>query len=49
VPESAVGTARFQLTFSGHLASEPILHKLATEFGLVTNVRRANIEERGAG
>ena len=35
------------LTFPGHLASEPILHRLATEFGLVTNIRRANIEERG--
>jgi len=47
VPESAVGTARLHLTFPGLLASEPILHKLATEFGLVTNIRRANIEERG--
>ena len=47
MPESAVGTARLHLTFPGHLASEPILHKLATEFGLVTNIRRANIEERG--
>jgi len=47
VPESAVGTARLHLTFPGTLASEPILHGLATEFGLVTNIRRANIEERG--
>lgn len=47
MPESAVATARLHLTFPGHLASEPILHKLATEFELVTNVRRANIEERG--
>ena len=47
MPESAVGTARFHLTFPGQLTSEPILHKLATEFGLVTNIRRANIEERG--
>jgi ABC-type methionine transport system ATPase subunit len=42
-----VGTARLHLTFPGHLASEPILHRLAIEFGLVTNIRRANIEERG--
>jgi hypothetical protein len=42
-----VGTARLHLTFPGHLASEPILHRLATEFGLVTNIRRANIEEWG--
>lgn len=47
MPESAVATARFHITLPGHLASEPILHRLATEFGLVTNVRRANIEERG--
>jgi ABC-type methionine transport system ATPase subunit len=47
VPESIVGSARLHLTFPGHLASEPVLHRLATEFGLVTNIRRANIEERG--
>jgi L-aspartate semialdehyde sulfurtransferase ferredoxin len=47
VPESIVSSARLHLTFPGHLASEPILHRLATEFGLVTNIRRANIEERG--
>ena len=47
MPESAVGTARLHLTFPGTLASEPILHGLETEFGLVTNIRRANIEERG--
>ena len=47
MPESAVGTARLHLTFPGTLASEPILHGLATEFGLVTNIRRANIDDRG--
>src|SRR5262245_37142654 len=47
VPESVVSTARLHLTFPGHLASEPVLHGMATEFGLVTNIRRANIEERG--
>ena len=47
MPESAVGTARLHLTFPGHIPSEPNLHRLATEFGLVTNIRRANIEERG--
>ena len=40
-------SARLHLTFPGHLASEPVLHGLATEFGLVTNIRRANIEDRG--
>lgn len=47
MPESAVSTAHLHLTFPGHLASEPVLHGLATAFGLVTNIRRANIEERG--
>ena len=47
MPESAVTRARLHLTFPGDLASEPVLHGLATEFGLVTNIRRANIEERG--
>ena len=42
-----MSTARLHLTFPGRLASEPILHRLATGFGLVTNIRRANIEERG--
>jgi hypothetical protein len=42
-----VSTARLHLTFPGRLASEPVLHRLATGFDLVTNIRRANIEERG--
>ena len=42
-----MSTARLHLTFPSRLASEPILHRLATGFGLVTNIRRANIEERG--
>ena len=42
-----MGTSRLHLTFPGHLASEPILHQVASEFGLVTNIRRANIEDRG--
>jgi ABC-type methionine transport system ATPase subunit len=44
-----VSSARLHLTFPGRLASEPILHRLATEFGLVTNIRRANIEEERGG
>ena len=47
MPESAVGKARLHVTFPGHLASEPILHRVASEFGLVTNIRRANIDDRG--
>ena len=47
MPESAVGKVRLHVTFPGHLASEPILHRVASEFGLVTNIRRANIDDRG--
>ncbi len=41
-------TGRFHLTFPEHLINEPVIHRLGTEFGLVTNIRRANIEERQA-
>jgi ABC-type methionine transport system ATPase subunit len=43
-----VTKARFHLTFPEHLISEPVIHRVGTEFGLVTNIRRANIEERFA-
>jgi ABC-type methionine transport system ATPase subunit len=47
VPESAGGKARLHVTFPGHLASEPILHRVASEVGLVTNIQRATIDDRG--
>lgn len=37
--------ARFHLTFPQHLISEPVIHRVGKDFGLVTNIRRANIEE----
>ena len=40
--------ARFHLTFPDHLISEPVIHRVGSEFGLVTNIRRANIEEHQA-
>ncbi len=43
-----MSTGRFHLTFPEHLINEPVIHRLGTEFGLVTNIRRANIEERQA-
>jgi ABC-type methionine transport system ATPase subunit len=42
-----VATAHLHLTFPPELVSQPILHRLGAEFDLVTNIRRANIEERG--
>ena len=38
-------SARFHLTFPEHLISEPVIHRVGTDFELVTNIRRANIEE----
>ena len=37
--------ARFHLTFPEHLISEPVIHRVGRDFDLVTNIRRANIEE----
>lgn len=39
--------ARLHLTFPEHLASEPVIHRVGAEFGLVTNIHRANLEDRG--
>jgi len=39
--------ARLHLTFPERLISEPVIQRVGTEFDLVTNIRRANIEERG--
>jgi ABC-type methionine transport system ATPase subunit len=38
---------RLHLTFPQALISEPVIHRVGKEFDLVTNIRRANIEERG--
>lgn len=38
--------SRFHLTFPEHLINEPVIHRLGKDFDLVTNIRRANIEER---
>ncbi len=40
--------ARFHLTFPEHLIQEPVIHRIGKDFDLVTNIRRANIEERMA-
>jgi ABC-type methionine transport system ATPase subunit len=36
---------RVHLTFPENLVQEPIIHTLATRFDIVTNIRRANVEE----
>jgi ABC-type methionine transport system ATPase subunit len=37
------------LTLPQRLTSEPILHRLGAELGLVVNIRRANLEEDRGG
>jgi ABC-type methionine transport system ATPase subunit len=36
---------RVHLTFPENLVQEPIIYRLATDFDIVTNIRRANVEE----
>jgi ABC-type methionine transport system ATPase subunit len=40
--------SRFHLTFPHHLIDEPLIYRLGTEFDVVTNIRRANVEENVA-
>lgn len=44
--EPSVGgsTARWHLTFPGHLVAEPIVTHLVSDHGLVLNLRRADID-----
>lgn len=41
-------TAKLHLTFPEHLIEEPVVYGLSQEFGVVTNIKRANVEERFA-
>jgi len=36
---------KLHLTFPERLINEPIIHRLGKDFDLVTNIRRANIDE----
>jgi hypothetical protein len=44
-----MATARLHLTFPPQLISEPIVHRVGTDFELVVNIRRANLEEDRGG
>lgn len=37
---------RLHLTFPEHLITEPVIYNLGKRFEIVTNIRRANVEER---
>jgi hypothetical protein len=41
--------ARLHLTVPPRLMSEPIVHRVGTDFGLMVNIRRANLEEERGG
>ena len=36
---------RLHLTFPEHLVQEPVIYTLGKQFDIVTNIRRANVEE----
>ena len=36
---------RVKLWYEGELIHEPIISRLANEFGIVANIRRANVED----
>jgi L-aspartate semialdehyde sulfurtransferase ferredoxin len=48
VSQARPGGPRFHLTFPEHLIDEPVIHELGRKFGVVTNIRGANVDERYA-
>lgn len=36
---------RVHLTFPGELIQEPVIYELARAFNIITNIRRANVED----
>ena len=40
--------AQLHLTFPEHLVREPMVYRLGRDFGLQTNIRRANVDEHTA-
>jgi ABC-type methionine transport system ATPase subunit len=40
--------SRFHLTFPKRLIDEPLIYRVGREFDVVTNIRRANVEENVA-
>ena len=37
---------RILLTFPEELITQPVIHTMGTRYGIVTNIRRANVEEK---
>ncbi len=40
-----MATKRVKFTFPQELIKEPVIHKLGVDFGIVTNIRRADIRD----
>lgn len=40
-----MGTVRVHLTFPEKLIKEPVIYNLGLKYGIVTNIRRANVEQ----
>lgn len=38
-------SARLHLTFPRHLSQEPVIYRVGKDFGLVTTIRKANIDD----
>jgi ABC-type methionine transport system ATPase subunit len=41
-----MSSMRVHLTFPGELVKEPLIYNLGKMFNIVTNIRRANVEEK---
>jgi ABC-type methionine transport system ATPase subunit len=41
-----VAKGRFHLTFPEELVEQPVIYELGKKFDVVTNIRRASVEER---
>ena len=37
---------RFHLSFPEHLIQQPVIYNVGKQFDVVTNIRRANVEDR---
>ena len=42
---NGVTNARVKLTFPEHLIKQPVIARMVREFGIMPNIRRANVEE----
>jgi L-aspartate semialdehyde sulfurtransferase ferredoxin len=43
-----MGGGRFHLTFPQHLIEEPTIYRIHSDFGLRSNIRRANVDDTAA-